>query len=146
MAIPAQLTKKWDPKSQKLMFVGYDEYSNNYRLWDVNTRKIKITCDVNFDEESFFLESGEKFFNHTASVPLSFDFQEGIIDGNNEENNNIEEIQSEEDNVLEQENVPDNENRRVLRDRNNLRPPQYYGPDLFLSLLTPESYDLTQKH
>lgn len=41
MSVPSQLRKKWDKKSRRLIFVGYDGYSKNYRLWDPEKEKSK---------------------------------------------------------------------------------------------------------
>lgn len=51
MQVPKQLRKKLDPKSRKLILVGYENNSPNYRLWDADRRKIEISSDVNFDEK-----------------------------------------------------------------------------------------------
>ncbi|UYV73278.1 hypothetical protein LAZ67_10002447 [Cordylochernes scorpioides] len=50
MHIPKENRKKWDNKSIKLMFLGYENTSKNFRLWDWKTRKIRISKDVTFDE------------------------------------------------------------------------------------------------
>ena len=44
--------KKWDPKAQRMIFVGYDVTTKNYRLWDEETNRV-ITCKhVSFDEDA----------------------------------------------------------------------------------------------
>lgn len=40
---------KWDKKSRKLIFVGYQRESSNYRLYDPRTGKI-VSRDVSFNE------------------------------------------------------------------------------------------------
>ncbi|UYV71420.1 hypothetical protein LAZ67_8003120 [Cordylochernes scorpioides] len=52
MHIPKENRKKWDNKSIKLMFLGYENTSKNFRLWDWKTRKIRISKDVTFDEKA----------------------------------------------------------------------------------------------
>ncbi|UYV67744.1 hypothetical protein LAZ67_5001856 [Cordylochernes scorpioides] len=52
MYIPKENRKKWDNKSIKLMFLGYENTSKNFRLWDWKTRKIRISKDVTFDEKA----------------------------------------------------------------------------------------------
>ncbi|UYV60287.1 hypothetical protein LAZ67_1000726 [Cordylochernes scorpioides] len=52
MHIPKENRKKWDNKSIKLMFLGYENTSKNFRLWDWKTRKIRISKDVTFDEKT----------------------------------------------------------------------------------------------
>lgn len=44
--IPKQFRKKWDKKSQKLILVGYQADSCNYRLYNPQTGKIIISRDV----------------------------------------------------------------------------------------------------
>lgn len=50
--IPKKKRRKFYPKSQKVIFVGYDGESSNYRLWDKTTRKIYISSDVDVHEEN----------------------------------------------------------------------------------------------
>lgn len=39
-----------DPKSRRMIFVGYEQESKNYRLFDPETRKIKLSKHVTFLE------------------------------------------------------------------------------------------------
>lgn len=48
--IPAEKRKKWDKKSTKLMFVGYDPDTKGYRCINEQTRKLTISRDVTFYE------------------------------------------------------------------------------------------------
>lgn len=47
-----QKRKKWDKKSIKMIFVGYDRDIKGYRCIDKNTRKIIVSRDVIFHETS----------------------------------------------------------------------------------------------
>jgi transposase InsO family protein len=47
-------SNKFESQSSELVFVGYEPYSKGYRLWDKNTRTIKVSTDVRFDESSPF--------------------------------------------------------------------------------------------
>lgn len=143
MSIPPQFRKKWDPKSRKLMFVGYEGYSTNYRLWDFEKRRIEISCNVNFNELETIKPENENF---------SFLFNE--FEDNEENQNEIEsenptEESDESNSEIESESPTDtsdstefyddnfecdlelNENdmneRRQLRDRTKLTQPEYYG-------------------
>lgn len=46
--IPKEKRKKFDVKAEKLKFVGYDDESKAYRLYNANKRKIIISRDVKF--------------------------------------------------------------------------------------------------
>ncbi|KAK9703865.1 hypothetical protein QE152_g29045 [Popillia japonica] len=50
--IPDNLRKKLEPKSRELILVGYDNDSTNYRLFDIVTKKIKISRNVTFNEDN----------------------------------------------------------------------------------------------
>lgn len=49
--VPAPKRKKWDKKSVKKVFVGYDYNSKGYRVADVNTGAVMISRDVKFLRE-----------------------------------------------------------------------------------------------
>ena len=42
--------KKWDPKSEPMIFVRYKFGSKAYHLWDLKARTIKVSANVRFDE------------------------------------------------------------------------------------------------
>lgn len=50
--IPKANRKKLDAKSQKLIFVGYDSETKGYRCIDTATRKLTVSRDVIFHEDS----------------------------------------------------------------------------------------------
>ncbi|KAK7792162.1 hypothetical protein R5R35_007718 [Gryllus longicercus] len=52
MHVPDCRRTKLDDKSSKLMFVGYDGNSDNYRLFDPTTKKVKVSRNVIFDEHT----------------------------------------------------------------------------------------------
>lgn len=55
--------EKWaklDVKREKLIFVGYDQSSNDYKLYNPNNNKIVINRDRIFDEEGECTLSPEK--------------------------------------------------------------------------------------
>lgn len=49
--IPKQKRKKWDKKSVKLIFVGYDSERKGYRCMDPNSKKLFVSRDVIFLEK-----------------------------------------------------------------------------------------------
>lgn len=42
--------KKWDAKARKVHLVGYEPTTKNFRLYDPASRKVIVSCDVNFNE------------------------------------------------------------------------------------------------
>ncbi|KAI5333503.1 hypothetical protein L3X38_023634 [Prunus dulcis] len=52
--IPSALRHKLEENSHKCIFVGYGLYEKGYRLFDPSNRKIMLSRDVKFDEESLW--------------------------------------------------------------------------------------------
>lgn len=48
--VPKQFTKKFDDRSKKVLLVGYEGESSNYRVYDPVSKKITISHDVIFNE------------------------------------------------------------------------------------------------
>ncbi|KAG2987004.1 Retrovirus-related Pol polyprotein from transposon TNT 1-94 [Phytophthora cactorum] len=46
---------KWNPKARAGLFLGYEEVSKAYRLYDIEAGQVVISRDVNFDESTFGL-------------------------------------------------------------------------------------------
>lgn len=46
--VPKQKRKKWDSKSNELIFVGYCENTKDYRLFDSKSKEIVKSRDVVF--------------------------------------------------------------------------------------------------
>ena len=55
---------KYDPTSQKLVFVGYDNSTKGYKLWNPSSKRTVISTDVVFEETVFPLKS-------TLKLPLN---------------------------------------------------------------------------
>ena len=51
--IPKFFRKKLDQKSKKVIFIGYEKDSKNYRLYDPETRKVSVGRNVIFAENRF---------------------------------------------------------------------------------------------
>ena len=49
---PKEKRLKWDPKSRVGVFVGYEEVSKAYRVYDIDAQRVVISRDVTFDESS----------------------------------------------------------------------------------------------
>ncbi|KAG2758297.1 hypothetical protein Pcac1_g29550 [Phytophthora cactorum] len=52
---PKEKRLKWDPKARTGLFLGYEEVSKAYRLYDIEAGQVVISRDVNFDESTFGL-------------------------------------------------------------------------------------------
>ena len=52
---PKEKRLKWDPKAREGLFMGYEEASKAYRVFDMEAGQVVITRDVNFDESAFGL-------------------------------------------------------------------------------------------
>uniref|UniRef100_A0AAV1U9T2 Reverse transcriptase Ty1/copia-type domain-containing protein n=1 Tax=Peronospora matthiolae TaxID=2874970 RepID=A0AAV1U9T2_9STRA len=53
---PKENRLKWDPKACAGIFVGYEEVSKAYRVYDIEAGQVVISRDVNFDESTFGLQ------------------------------------------------------------------------------------------
>ena len=49
--VPKQERSKLDDRSEKFIFIGYDENSKGYKLYNPSNRNILTSRDVEFDEE-----------------------------------------------------------------------------------------------
>ena len=61
MHIPNELTKKWDSKTKKCIFIGYSLFRKGYRLFDPRSKKLYESRDVLFVENEF----GGRIESHT---------------------------------------------------------------------------------
>uniref|UniRef100_A0AAV1TGL9 Retroviral polymerase SH3-like domain-containing protein n=1 Tax=Peronospora matthiolae TaxID=2874970 RepID=A0AAV1TGL9_9STRA len=52
---PKENRLTWDPKACAGMFVGYEEVSKAYRVYEIKAVKVVISRDVSFDESTFGL-------------------------------------------------------------------------------------------
>uniref|UniRef100_A0AAV1U2J2 Retroviral polymerase SH3-like domain-containing protein n=1 Tax=Peronospora matthiolae TaxID=2874970 RepID=A0AAV1U2J2_9STRA len=52
---PKEKRLKWDPKARTRIFLGYEEASKSYRVYDIEAGQVVISRDVNFDESAFGL-------------------------------------------------------------------------------------------
>ncbi|KAG6578251.1 putative integrase [Phytophthora cinnamomi] len=50
---PKEKRLKWDPKAREGIFMGYEERSKAYRVYDIEAGQVVISRDVTFDESSF---------------------------------------------------------------------------------------------
>ncbi|KAG6590544.1 putative integrase [Phytophthora cinnamomi] len=50
---PKEKRLKWDPKAREGIFMGYEERSKAYQVYDIEAGQVVISRDVTFDESSF---------------------------------------------------------------------------------------------
>lgn len=120
---------KLDPKRKKLILVGYDKDSTNYRLFDPVTKKITISRNVIFNE------TAEVKLPRKNTVLIQLDNQ-NLEEMEVKEGNKDVQIEEEEDVQIEEEERSEEDNQlkekeaRVLRPRETLRPPKRYESNL----------------
>lgn len=150
MHVPKELRNKLASKSSKLMFVGYHNNSTNYRLFDVSTRKIKISRNVTFNENTCTPASRQ----NTVRIDINEDH---VCDDHNDD---VDDIFHDADTSLSNDDVPDDNierdqltstsnvptqstNSRILRNRNNIKlPARFNDHELNLTEIgVPESYE-----
>jgi len=133
--IPKLHRKKWDPKSKKLIFVGYQGDSKNYRLMDPETNRITVSRDVSFNENTT-----SKLECPIASLP--FPCGEAAPDDNeqSEQTNDCSQREAGQRENAQHEVVPNVvDSRPNLRDRSLLRAPCRYEA-CFVSYAEPKTY------
>ena len=55
--VPKEKSTKLNPSGRKGVFVGYSDTSNAYRIYFLGFKKIDISRDVTFDEDSTYFRS-----------------------------------------------------------------------------------------
>ena len=55
--IPKEKRTKLDPSGRKGIFVGYNDTSKAYQIYFLGFKKIDISRDVSFDEDSTYFRS-----------------------------------------------------------------------------------------
>lgn len=114
--IPKELRKKWDPKSQKLLMMGYSETKKAYRLINPENKNIVFSRDVKFFERKMSDSMIEMVTKPTEKkdekilVQLEDNTNSDSSDTYTEsENYKDVEISEEQDTFLEEENVENRE-------------------------------------
>ena len=122
MHVPDQLRKKLVPKGTKMIFVGYDNNSTNYRLFDPVTKKIKISRNVSFNENS---STSEMILQETISITTAAEDQDTASDFENE----LDAVKSEDLSTTSQDSE-DQVIRYNLRPRKNRVLPKHYDVNI----------------
>lgn len=138
--VPKQFRTKFKPKSKKVIMVGYDGYSQNYRLFDPVSKKVNVSRDVVFNEvDKYSNVKPEKhhFVYEWNIAEICEENDAPLVEENHaplvEENNVLlpdvfedeEEYFEEEKETEKDSDEPKNSSRR-LRNRNSLqKPPRF---------------------
>ncbi|CAI5735070.1 unnamed protein product [Hyaloperonospora brassicae] len=70
---PKEKRLKWDPKARVGIFMGYEEVSKAYRVFDIEAGQVVISRDANFDESAFGISmepSSEEVDDATLDLDL----------------------------------------------------------------------------
>lgn len=126
MHVPDVLRKKLEPKSKKMIFVGYDKESTNYRLFDPVTKTIKVSRNVVFNEENCKL--------NITPPPSTFPFTIDDDDVNKDPSNDVSE------NQCTSPSASQSDSHYNFRPRNALKPPARYDLNI-ADILTPQTYE-----
>ncbi|CAI5708930.1 unnamed protein product [Hyaloperonospora brassicae] len=81
---PREKRLKWDPKARVGIFMGYEEVSKAYRVFDIEAGQVVISRDVNFDESSFGFSmepSSEEVGDATLDLDLLDINDSDVIEG-----------------------------------------------------------------
>lgn len=128
--VPKKQRRKLDTKSKKMILVGYQSNSLNYRLFDPQNRQVTISRDMNFKErnqqEPSSIENEIIFPLHDTSDEL--DNEENKDENKNQEENSSKTLSCEQD------------KQRQLRDRSKLRKPERYETNL-ITFEEPTTYE-----
>lgn len=139
--IPDVKRQKLDAKSKKLIFVGYQDNSNNYRLFDPVTKKIQVSRNVIFEDDNTQnkQETNIKDASKDNSVNIEFSVENEIkaaLEGSTITDSEFNKVSDNEQFV---EEISDN-NAYKLRPRANLKLPKRYEVNI-AELGTPISYE-----
>lgn len=164
---PKQFRSKFENKSKNLTLIGYDGYSTNYRLYDKNSGKVIVARDVIFNEENIKgpekkTSDNEKNYSTIGIESTSVQpMPEQIVRGEEEPDNIIEDRRNDgqandlidffdaeeeqQQNVAVEADPP--QQRRVLRDRATLNPPDRYVANIACAaaIIEPQSYQEAMK-
>lgn len=127
--VPDQLRKKFDPKSKEYLFVGYDEHTKAYRLFDVGRPgHIVKSRDVVFFENKFTLKENSGSVVNGQTDVLNHDIQDDHTEDHIEPNpipDQEEEVSVEDIDVCNsdseadetQEEVPPRRSQRIRKEK-----------------------------
>lgn len=129
--VPKTQRRKWDTKSKKMILIGYQANSSNYRLFDPQNGQITVLRDVTFNEKNQHEDSIEEKEKNEVILPLHDKNDDSVEKDAKDEQMN----QKTSDETSEQD-----EPRHQLRDRNKLKKPSRYEANL-TTIEEPSTYE-----
>ncbi|KAF0733958.1 hypothetical protein Ae201684_009136 [Aphanomyces euteiches] len=98
--VPKEKRKKFDAKTVRCRFLGYDLFNNGYRLEDLSTGRILISCDMANQTRCNHAHSvGMTFVLNNLKTTLTQEFEDASMDGGNADTVGEEENQEDFDDV-----------------------------------------------
>lgn len=137
MLIPKQKRTKLEPKGKKLILVGYEKDSTNYRLFEPVSKKITISRHVVFNE------SKDLQLPRKNTILIQMDDEETheqIKTPENHDEKPAEEMEDKDAETTMEDKELEKETRRILRPREKLHPPIRYEANL-IETDVPLTYD-----
>jgi hypothetical protein len=77
--VPKELRRKLDDRSEKCIFLGYNDQSKAYKLYNPVTKKVIISRDVEFKEDEAWDGSIDKTISVGETIPQAEDEAEEYI-------------------------------------------------------------------
>lgn len=74
--VPKQKRTKWEPKSETMIFVGFDDNKKGFRCYNEKTKKVIVSRDIIFFESSFQTVKADlsnDVLANTSQEPSNFD-------------------------------------------------------------------------
>lgn len=68
--VPKVKRRKWDPKSEACIFIGYGNNGNGYRLYNTKTGKIFVSRDVIFISETVERQDNPKVNEASSTIEI----------------------------------------------------------------------------
>lgn len=141
--VPKQFLTKLDPRAKKMILVGYESSSSNYRVFDPVTKKITVSRDVTFREtigpalSEKEGEMGVLIFPKLEEVPVPAERESDEEDDDDECFEQAEEIPDQ----PREEDLPEGhrDDGRNLRDRASIKRPSRYESNV-VEVNIPETY------
>ena len=150
LRLRAETLTKFDPRAKKLILVGYDSESSNYRCYDPVTKVVSVSRHVAFNEQEIDVRSEVPVFKFELTLPMHSNIEEeedhqDAADGNGvvvgkaragdvaAENDRAEQAagrveEKERENVQDvQQQQQEEPTRMQMRDQPKIRPPEKYG-------------------